>query len=321
VDNPEPVIISLASGVGMLDEAIKFIFPAAGVACFAEWEAYAAAILLARMEDKALEPAPVWCGDIGQLDAWPFLGVVDILTAGLPCQPYSLAGKRAGNSDERSFGTGSGPLPHALRIISECRPAVVFLENVPAWIRSGWFRQFGDQLSGLGYEIIEPLFVAAGDVGASHERERVFILAYDVQQRCQVARLAGLLDQEWQTRRSDADRCGTEVDDVEDAGRTEWRRSPHTHDESGRWPSSLPCGASGNIFAPGPSSPDWPRIISEFPHLAPATQSGFRVLVDGMAYVVDASRADQLRCVGNGVVALQAALAFAVLLSRTLLLR
>ena len=195
----------------MLDLAVELVFPNARVACFAEWESYAASVLLARMEDSCLEPAPVWCGDIGDLDARPFLGVVDILTAGLPLPTLQLAGKRTGNSDHRSFGDGDGPLPNALRIISECRPAMVFLENVPAWVRGGWFRQFGDQLSGLGYEIGEPLFLAAGDVGASHERERVFILAHSVQQRQQVAWIAGLLDRERKAFRDHADGCDQEL--------------------------------------------------------------------------------------------------------------
>jgi DNA (cytosine-5)-methyltransferase 1 len=50
--------------------------------------------------------------------------------------------------------------------------------------------------------------------------------------------------------------------------------------------------------------------------LSPAIEPGFRLLVDGLALVVDQSRADQLRCAGNGVVATQAATAFVVLARR-----
>lgn len=66
-------------------------------------------------------------------------------------------------------------------------------------------------------------------------------------------------------------------------------------------------GAS--LFAPGPGDSRWPEIIARHPNLAPAIEPGLRVLADGVAYVVDESRADQLRCGGNGVVALQAAVA------------
>jgi DNA (cytosine-5)-methyltransferase 1 len=115
-----------------------------------------------------------------------------MLVTGLPCQPYSQAGKRIGNTDHRSFGADgqSGPIPQTVRIISECRPAVVFFENVPAWVRGGWFRDFGDALSGMGYAIVDPVFIAASDVGASHERERVFILAVATEQRERWKRLS-----------------------------------------------------------------------------------------------------------------------------------
>ena len=70
------------------------------------------------------------------------------------------------------------------------------------------------------------------------------------------------------------------------------------------------------LFAPGPKSELWRDIITAMPHLAPALEPNVRMLVDGVAYVVDATRADALRCAGNGVVALQAAAAFSHLAER-----
>jgi hypothetical protein len=70
------------------------------------------------------------------------------------------------------------------------------------------------------------------------------------------------------------------------------------------------------LFAPGPSDPRWPAILRDYPHLAPAIESGFHQFFDGRAMVVDEARADQLRCCGNGVLALQGAVAFATLLRR-----
>ncbi len=131
-------------------------------AALCEWEAYAAACLLARMEDATLEPCSIWCGDLRDFDANPFRGVVDVLAAGLPCQPYSVAGKQLGNADHRSHGDdGVGPIPQFLRIVAECRPAVVFLENVPPWVRDGWFRPVGEELSRMGYTVKNPLFITA----------------------------------------------------------------------------------------------------------------------------------------------------------------
>jgi DNA (cytosine-5)-methyltransferase 1 len=71
-----------------------------------------------------------------------------------------------------------------------------------------------------------------------------------------------------------------------------------------------PCDADRGIFAPGPGS-DWQTIPET---LWPAIEPGFRVLVDGVAMVLDASRGDALRCGGNGVVPLQGAVAFVELM-------
>jgi site-specific DNA-cytosine methylase len=56
-----------------------------------ERETYAAATLVARMEEAALDCAPVW-DDVGTFDGRPWRGAVDIVTAGYPCQPISVAG-------------------------------------------------------------------------------------------------------------------------------------------------------------------------------------------------------------------------------------
>ncbi|WP_038708288.1 DNA cytosine methyltransferase [Burkholderia thailandensis] len=79
------------------------------------------------------------------------------------------------------------------------------------------------------------------------------------------------------------------------------------------------CRAGGgflDLFAPGPIDDRWPRIIANRPDLAPAIEPGVRMLVDGVAYVVDESRNHQLRQVGNGVVPLQAAVAIVTLARR-----
>ncbi|MCI5068434.1 DNA cytosine methyltransferase [Acidovorax sp.] len=70
------------------------------------------------------------------------------------------------------------------------------------------------------------------------------------------------------------------------------------------------------LFAPGPLDPRWASIVTHRPDLAPAVEPGIRMLADGMAYLVDESRAHQLRQVGNGVVPLQAAVALVELLRR-----
>src|SRR5690606_13441465 len=102
-------------------------------------------------------------------------GVVDCLTAGFPCQPFSCAGKRAGVDDPRHLW------PHVHRVIEEAQPGIVFLENVPGLLtvrcpdgRTAAQLVF-DELAGLGYTIAAGLFSAA-EVGAPHLRKRLFIL-------------------------------------------------------------------------------------------------------------------------------------------------
>lgn len=73
----------------------------------------------------------------------------------------------------------------------------------------------------------------------------------------------------------------------------------------------------GALFPPGPADHDaWRELLRTQPHLAPAIEPGFCVRVDELAVVVDEARTDQLRAGGNGVVALQGAVAFRVLAKR-----
>ena len=197
----------------MLEEAVRIGCEHLGYrtkpvfAC--EWESSAANVLRQRMEDQALEPCPIWCGDLGKLDGRPFRGLVDILTAGLPCQPYSCAGKQKGEKDKRSYGKNKkGPVPQFIRLVEEIEPAVVFLENVPLWVTSGHFQRFGGELSALGYRIEEPLFIRAEDVGASHKRERVFILAHRNQRGFE-----GFGKSRSQEQRNDFDASGSSLAD------------------------------------------------------------------------------------------------------------
>ena len=92
--------LSLFSGTGGLDLGWE-LATGSRVVGYCERDAYAASILLARMEDEALEPAPIWCGDICELPLEPFRGV-DAISGGFPCQDISAAGKGAGIYGERS---------------------------------------------------------------------------------------------------------------------------------------------------------------------------------------------------------------------------
>jgi len=160
--------LSLCSGAGSLDLGLTIAIPGYRALGYVERETFAAATLVARMEDAALDQAPVW-DDVATFDGRPWRGSVDILSAGYPCQPFSVAGKRLGTEDPRHLW------PHAARIIGECEPPCVSLENVAHHLRLG-FPEVASGLVGMGYKLAAGLFTAA-EVGAPHKRERLFILA------------------------------------------------------------------------------------------------------------------------------------------------
>ena len=93
--------LALCAGVGGLELGLELAlgerYRTVG---YVERDAYGAATLVARMEDKALAPAPIW-DDLFTFDPRPWRGKVDLVTAGFPCQPFSVAGKQRAEEDER----------------------------------------------------------------------------------------------------------------------------------------------------------------------------------------------------------------------------
>jgi len=141
---------------------------------YVEREAYAAATLVARMAEEALDPAPVW-DDLATFDGRPWRGLVDIVSAGFSCQPWSAAGKRLGIEDERWIW------PDIARVLREVDPEWVFLENVAGLVRGG-LELVLRELAVQGFDA-EWDSLSAAEVGAPHLRQRLFILAHRPRQR------------------------------------------------------------------------------------------------------------------------------------------
>lgn len=172
-----PRILSLCSGYGGLEKGIERAIGEVSVLSYVEVDAYPIANLVDKMETQQLAPAPIWT-DIKTFNAKSFRGMVDILCGGYPCQGFSLAGKRKGKEDSRHLW------PHIRRVITECQPEMCFFENVEGHISLGLEEVLSD-LGRLGYRVEAGIFSAA-EVGASHQRKRVFILAYsNASGRCQ----------------------------------------------------------------------------------------------------------------------------------------
>lgn len=135
-------------------------------------------------------PEAIGHGDITKTDFTPYANRIDIITGGDPCQPHSLAGKRKGKEDERYLW------PEYKRCIREVRPGWVVNENVPGSISNGILDEKISDLEALGYAWWPPLIIPASSVGASHERERVWLIAYSDKQRLSGGVQPGI----WQTK-------------------------------------------------------------------------------------------------------------------------
>lgn len=345
MDLPAVNVLSLCAGVGGLDRGVRLALPDARTVCFVEIEAYACEVLASRMEDEALDDAPVWT-NLRTFDGRPWRGVVDLVIGGYPCQPFSVAGKRGGRSDPRHLW------PEIRRILDEVRPVACFFENVPGHVSLG-LRDVRCDLQELGYRVEAGLYSAA-EVGASHRRQRLFILAVreavadddGAKLRIESWRRSwqngagasvagdaseGVADPECPQRRAGelagrgdlegADREGQTAgiarsvgalldddDDDDDDGCQGERRGRLLDGERS------PCGydadgRSGSVAARQfPPGPDEMSLWADVPESA---QPSICRLADGLA-----DRVDRLRAAGNGVVPQCAAYAFRLLLDR-----
>jgi DNA-cytosine methyltransferase len=162
--------LSLCTGYGGIDLGLRSVVRDLRTLAYAEIDAFAIEVLLTRMEDGSLDAAPIWT-DVRDFP-WRLLhGSVDILSAGYPCQPFSHAGLRKGEDDERHLW------PHIKRGIEAVRPAIIFLENVEGHISMGLSTVISD-LEEMGYRCSWGIF-SAEECGAPHRRNRVFIVATD----------------------------------------------------------------------------------------------------------------------------------------------
>jgi len=154
-------IVSLCSGYGGLDLAVEDVLDAR-TTHVADVDRDACTVLAHRFPG-----AP----NLGDLRAVDWSGIhADILTAGYPCQPFSHAGRRQGEQDDRHIW------PEVLRAIRALRPGLVVLENVRGHLSLGFGRVLGD-LAEAGFDA-EWCLLRASDVGAPHGRARVFVVAH-----------------------------------------------------------------------------------------------------------------------------------------------
>lgn len=159
--------IELCAGYGGIHLGLKRVITNLRTIAHSEIEAFACANLVAKMEAGLLDAAPIWT-DIKTFPADGFFGKVHLIAGGYPCQPFSLAGQRAGADDPRHLW------PHIRRIVRAIRPLYVFWENVEGHVSLGLSTVISD-MGEDGYDSEWGVF-SASECGAPHQRKRVFIL-------------------------------------------------------------------------------------------------------------------------------------------------
>lgn len=175
MDNTEksPVVLSLCSGMRGLERGIEIALGhRLTVAAYVDIEAFVDYNLVAQMEKDMVASVPIWT-DVKTFPANDFYKKIHGITAGYPCQPFSNSGNRDGCNDPRHL------FPYIYDIKKSVRPIWSFFENVEGHTSLG-FDEVYRMLHDLGY-LVEAGIYSAEEVGASHKRKRLFILAWDME--------------------------------------------------------------------------------------------------------------------------------------------
>ena len=297
-----PTVISFCSGYAGIERGLDLAGIRHRVIAYVEIEAFAIANLVSKMESGQLPAAPVYT-DLKTFPSELFRDAVDIITGGYPCQPFSAAGKRLGEKDPRHLW------PYIREHIYTIQPSRVFLENVEGHISMGLSSVISD-LEEDSYGATWGIF-SAREVGAPHQRKRVYIMADCNGVRCDWGALSNrdserpmeveaLEGSEQPLVRGEAEGCsgdsGGEVADTFSA-RSETRL-----------PGSVRSNKERNT-----------GIIDDCSGEQSGRQEDLRWPPEpGVGRVVDgcADRVDRIRLLGNGVVPQTAAKAWQVLSSR-----
>ncbi len=220
--------LALCAGIGGLELGLCRVWPDLRTVCWVERDHFAASILVSRMREGALDEAPVW-DDLSTFNGAAWRGCVDLVSAGYPCQPFSVAGKRGGEGDDRHLW------PHVARVIRDVGPRWVVLENVPGHVTLGLPDVLGE-LAEMGYDAEWGCYTAE-QAGCAHRRERLFVLAHrdslweQQQTRCLSEGRDGTRHCRNTGREQVANATGTRQHEGQDAGagasdaRADWRRS------------------------------------------------------------------------------------------------
>ena len=186
-------LLDLFSGIGGFSYAAEKLIGGYETVAFCEMDEFCQKVL-----KKHWPQVPIF-DDVRTLDA-ARLGRIDIVTGGYPCQPFSQAGRRQGEEDERHLW------PEMLRIIKSCQPRYVLAENVAGHVTMGLDQVLTD-LEDQGYTT-RAIIVPACAKNAPHRRDRVWIIGqyvgYTEHNGSSATKIRGsdIEDAEWPQKRS-----------------------------------------------------------------------------------------------------------------------
>ena len=308
--------LSLCSGYEGIGLGLRRIFPNLREIAYVEREGFPIANLVAKMEAGQLDKAPVFT-DVKTFPYGKFRGLVDILSGGFPCQPFSSAGKREGVEDPRHL------FPYIRDGIAQCRPRLVFLENVEGIISSktadgqSVLQYVLKELEGLGYRATAGVF-SASEVGASHQRKRVFILGHADLSSSKGRRISSGIHKE-HTNIDGSSSNNSKSKKMANSKRGRRREKENARQKpSFKKPFISSSARKIDEFNKWPSRPDetpkqWeqPRVLFKSKNKSNKVESEL-----GGATYGSANQVDRLRLLGNGVVPATAAKAFVTLANR-----
>lgn len=270
-------VLGICAGIGGIELGLHVATNgAANPVCFIERDRFAQSILKTRWTQT-----PIW-DDVTTFDATEWAGRVDCITAGFPCQPFSSAGKKLRQKDERWLW------PAIENFIRDIRPHHIFLENVSGLLVGGLDAVLAS-LAACGFDAEWSMFSCAM-LGASHRRQRVFIYA---------RRMENLLNFRGSTKIEKSSHNRLSGCNLADSNRQRLEQLPASER------AGLP------FWAPGQRA-DWAGIP---PKYWPVELS-LRGVADGISRWLDPDRKNRLKALGNAVSPPVAAYAWRVLTER-----
>lgn len=258
-------LLDLFSGIGGFSYAAEKIVGGFNTTQFVELDSYCQKVLRKHWPEVPIH------ADITTFTAEP--GMFDVITAGFPCQDLSSAGKQRGLQAERS-----GLFYEVIRLARELRPQFVLFENVGNLLshqNGETFQEVLFQIAKAGFDA-EWAVIPASDVGACHQRKRIWIIAYPQGKQCNELRLKNT------SQTSESQLRNGDCSDAAHANHQglQRRESVFVPEHSIQWVA----GAGNSQLL----SADWRTYVSE-----PALRRGD----DGLS-----GRVDRLKALGNSIV-------------------